>query len=457
MLSNKSGPSYSSRSLIIRFILFVLVSLILTIFILMLYNFKYTINTILFIILVPLMIAPFFFSSDIFHPFNIFFIKSQFLFVFNMIDVNAHNNAFRYGNLPTSYFENAFFWSIFIIIIWYIFMFLGYTFSKSTLTKPIQIKLFRINHLYEVSIFLIMIGTLSYIYIVYLKGGFIAVFDAMRNRVEAYEGLHYLLKLVALNTIAAILLLKLGYKKASFIIITLSFLMQASFGGRSNAFFGTIIPYLIFYHYNVKRLNIIKLLPLGVLAALFAISIGNYRIYGTFRVEAGSLYALFSSLAYGSSGGEILPSLVGSLLKGHIDYLYGSNLINIIYAPIPRSIWPEKPIIEDSGIVGKALMGDNYWGLPPGPYGLAFFNFGFFGVIIAAFFVGFIIYKLYYKFVLNHSKKYVGQIFYLLTVTSFFSFFSTRSQIDILWYIGMFVIIKLFDNLLFAIRRKNQY
>lgn len=95
MLSNKSGPSYSSRSLIIRFILFVLVSLILTIFILMLYNFKYTINTILFIILVPLMIAPFFFSSDIFHPFNIFFIKSQFLFVFNMIDVNAHNNAFR--------------------------------------------------------------------------------------------------------------------------------------------------------------------------------------------------------------------------------------------------------------------------------------------------------------------------------------------------------------------------
>ena len=97
--------------------LFSVTSIMIITFILYIYDFVYNYNTLLFILLVPLMILFFFFNNDLFHPFNIFFITTQFLFVFNMIDVNANKNYFRYGTLDSTYYDQAFFWAILVIII----------------------------------------------------------------------------------------------------------------------------------------------------------------------------------------------------------------------------------------------------------------------------------------------------------------------------------------------------
>lgn len=436
--------------------LFSVTSIMIITFILYIYDFVYNYNTLLFILLVPLMILFFFFNNDLFHPFNIFFITTQFLFVFNMIDVNANKNYFRYGTLDSTYYDQAFFWAILVIIIWYLFMYLGYAYSRSTkTTKVVVMPIFKIDNQKKIAIILIFVGIISYGIVVFLKGGFTGIIESLTQRVEAYAGLTYFNKLTGLVAVGSIMLLASGYRKISMVLILFSFLLLASFGGRASAFLGSIFPYIVFYHYRIKKLSLIKLIPLAILLFLFAIGLGNYRLYQEIRININGLYDLLSKVAYGTQGGEILPSLVGSLLKGNIEYQYGSTLVNIVFAPIPSSLWPNKPHIDESGIVGKALMGSEYWGLPPGPYGISFFNFGFLGVIIIAFIVGIIVRKLYYKFVIKRSVSDIGLIFYILIIPNVFNFISTSSQINILWFSGIFILIKLLDNLISLLKQNN--
>lgn len=440
---------------LLKIISFSFVSILVTIFIMYVYDYAFNYNTIMFIILIPIMILPFFLTNDLMHPFNIFLITSQFLFVFNMIDINANKDSFRYGSLSSSYHDIAFFWAILVILVWYVLMYLGYFYSKNIKSKYKINILFKIYNIKSISIILILIGIISYTFIVFLKGGFSGLIEALTGRVEAYAGLAYFIKLTGLTAIGAIMLLGIGYKKTSLILILASFLMLASFGGRAGAFFGSIFPYLVFYHYQVRRLKIIKLVPLAIATIIFAIGLGNYRLYRETRINFSGFYDLLSNIANNQQGGEILPSLIGSLMNGNIDYQFGSTFVNIIFAPIPSSLWPNKPQIDESGIVGKALMGSEYWGLPPGPYGISFFNFGFIGVILFAFLTGVFVQRIYYRFILTEANSEIGKIFYVLIISSVFNIVSTSSQISILWYVNVFIMIKLMDILIFSLKNKQ--
>ena len=68
------------------------------------------------------------------------------------------------------------------------------------------------------------------------------------------------------------------------------------------------------------------------------------------------------------------------------------------------TIWAEKPSsISAGGLLGRALMGDDYWGLPLGSHGSAYLNFGWFGMIPFGVMSGIIIGLLYRLFL--HSGK----------------------------------------------------
>ncbi len=86
-----------------------------------------------------------------------------------------------------------------------------------------------------------------------------------------------------------------------------------------------------------------------------------------------------------------------------------------------------------------------------------FFNFGFIGVIIIAFTVGFIIYKLYYKFVFKDLNNKIGQIYYTLIIASVFNFISTSAQINIIWYSFIFLSIKIIDVIISSFHIKRSY
>ncbi len=310
---------------------FFIVSL-LSIYIIYLFDFAYNLNLFLYILLVSIMILPFIVSNDLMHPFNIFFITSQFLFVFNMMDISINkDDSFRYGSLPGSYHDTAFSWAIVVIITWYIFMYLGYTFSRKTKTSVITNSIFSIKNKKGIAFILIFLGIFSYISMVLVKGGFSGILESLEGRVEAYAGLTYLIKLTGLTTIGTIILLGIGYRKTSMVFIIISFFMLVSFGGRGGAFFGSIFPYLIFYHYQIKKVKVVKLIPLGLLTIIFSIGLAKYRLYQEVDINITGLYDMLSEIAIGTQGGEILPSLIGSLIQGNLDYKYGSMLINIFF------------------------------------------------------------------------------------------------------------------------------
>lgn len=66
------------------------------------------------------------------------------------------------------------------------------------------------------------------------------------------------------------------------------------------------------------------------------------------------------------------------------EFKLGETYANLIFAPIPRTIWPEKPELSVGLFVKRELYnrptGTN--GYPPGLLGEAFINFGFIGIFI---------------------------------------------------------------------------
>ncbi|WP_298436728.1 hypothetical protein [uncultured Jannaschia sp.] len=64
------------------------------------------------------------------------------------------------------------------------------------------------------------------------------------------------------------------------------------------------------------------------------------------------------------------------------DYLLGSSIGAVIFTPIPRVIWPEKPVIRIGPYVGQELLGyNNRSGAPPGAVGELYMNFGWGGIV----------------------------------------------------------------------------
>ncbi len=114
-------------------------------------------------------------------------------------------------------------------------------------------------------------------------------------------------------------------------------------------------------------------------------------------------------------------------------FWYGKSLANIIFAPIPRSIWPTKPIIAESGAVGAQLKGSDTLsgiGLPPGNFAYYYLQGGVIGLvvlsIVSGFFSGCI-----EKFFLKTTNEF-NIVLYSQTQTLFFFVFSTEVQIKLL-------------------------
>ena len=75
-----------------------------------------------------------------------------------------------------------------------------------------------------------------------------------------------------------------------------------------------------------------------------------------------------------------------------MPFMYGSSFMNILYAPIPRTMWKEKPDIQ----IGLVVASDIYdiprahqTAIPPGLMGEMYMNFGVLGIIFGVFLYGY--------------------------------------------------------------------
>ena len=157
----------------------------------------------------------------------------------------------------------------------------------------------------------------------------------------------------------------------------------------------------------------------GVLAglAIFGILVFNYMTQLRLEKWAGQGAAqeqgVLDPLIFNrnlldiSKTGHVIQSVPENL-----EYKWGSSLSSILVAPIPRTLWPGKPVIN----VGKEIALKVYnvdpdlsMGIPPGLFAEFYLNFGAVGLIIGMFLFGRWLAVLYKTFT-NHNIAYPSSI-----------------------------------------------
>lgn len=442
----------NKKNYLLRLILALLCSLIITISIVILYDFSISAIGILILFTFLIILLPLFFLKDIFHPFIILSI-SMLLATIDFLNKDLANDNYLEilpwaSNSDVKYFS---IYSLVVIICWYIFVYYGFLLaSKIEKTFTSNISFPKINFPISVSLIMGLIVVLGFLYSLLILGGISGMINAMTYTTVAYSGLGYLRNIVGLGVYVALLLLYAGYKKCSIIFLIVTSLMLTLFGGRANVILGTVLPFLMVYHYQIKKMKIWKLSLLAGIGLIFVEVIGVMRKMSVSTVSSGGLWELIGNAASATGRSEIVPALIGSLLNGYTEYQIGKPLINIIFAPIPRSLWAGKPeIIDDTVLIASKLTGMTSYGMPAGPYGWAFFNFGWMGVIILGFLTGYIIQKMYTKLIKERKNKddFLGVMFFALIIQSVFNIFSTSPQSKIIWVLGIFVLIYFLDFL----------
>ncbi len=67
---------------------------------------------------------------------------------------------------------------------------------------------------------------------------------------------------------------------------------------------------------------------------------------------------------------------------------YGRTVFRWVLAPIPRSLWPDKPVIPPGPEIGHEVYGQPVAGVPPSLIGELYWNFHLPGVVVGAFALG---------------------------------------------------------------------
>lgn len=81
-----------------------------------------------------------------------------------------------------------------------------------------------------------------------------------------------------------------------------------------------------------------------------------------------------------------------------LDYQYGKTIAIWLAAPIPRSLWPGKPLIQPGPIIGNRIYGQERAGVPPGFIAEMFWNFHLPGVLIGCLLLGMFLRYLHERF-----------------------------------------------------------
>lgn len=298
--------------------------------------------------------------------------------------------------------------------------------------------------------------------IVFLKYSGISGFDSLlqnisKKRYFVVEGsdwatsLGYLRLLISLSELAFyILIIDTFQYKRKFTMPRTALIFGLGFinvffplfsSSRSSLLIFFLNLFIILVLYN--RLNL-KLFTLGVVGSFFLIiAITSLRAK---KQDANySLYNLIEKVAVNRNMLGI--SKTAHIINGvphKIDYKYGSTMVSWVYAPIPRSVWPQKPNVSVGKEVGTAIFDakrNSYSGgsgVPPGIIAELFINFGSVGVIVLMGIFGIIYKTLFFQFplVINSALDPNNVLFYLLLVLNlayvFFGGSVSQTAIDFL-------------------------
>ncbi|WP_193075258.1 hypothetical protein [Pseudomonas sp. FME51] len=144
--------------------------------------------------------------------------------------------------------------------------------------------------------------------------------------------------------------------------------------------------------YGVNKLGIKpRHLVFILISALIIVSASTYLRFYRGIMEAGEGSVDLSAVYERSTeGGDLGYGYTIIDIMETMDYngarLNGQSYYRLLFTPIPRSIWPNKPR-NTQQIIGNTMGGKvEYYSLPAGAQGDAYINFGILGVLVFAFY-----------------------------------------------------------------------
>ena len=280
----------------------------------------------------------------------------------------------------------------------------------------------------------LLLGFSAYVYFLSNTGGIVELVRNLGNRQAYTEGMGYVLMLLSTLSFAAVItVLMIAKYRASIACkilaaATILFAIGAysSTGGRKASITLALLC-LFAYHYRVspitnwRRLGLIALLVIGP----YFIAMPLLRQHGKVDLLVSHPKAFAAEVAANS---ELLVKqlsyvetyvFITDYFTSHDKWL-GCTYFDLLLAPVPSSLYPDKPPIDDGLYVrsllegygaepGQAFRSLYYSSMPPETYGSAFMNFGVFGVVGLMYLLG-----AFYRFAYEYARNCDWSFFSIL-------------------------------------------
>lgn len=175
----------------------------------------------------------------------------------------------------------------------------------------------------------------------------------------------------------------------------LSILIPFLMSSRSQLIY-VILYALVVIHYSTGGLRMHAVILVASICVVIVGGMGIIRYVQQHNLSQNgySEYANIEDLYESSVGNRhfLAPAKTSHVIDGvprELNYQLGRTFVLWLIAPIPRRIWPGKPVVRIGGVLGPALFGDPITsGTPPGFVGELYFNFGWPGIPLGMFVLG---------------------------------------------------------------------
>lgn len=161
-------------------------------------------------------------------------------------------------------------------------------------------------------------------------------------------------------------------------------------------------------------LFLVALVGVGVISAIAALTAARSTDPDTpaFSITYGVDSGLLNRNAYDIGK----TALIVNAVPEQLPYQDGATIARFFAAPIPRSIWPDKPIISPGPIIGRVLYETTASGVPPGLTGELVWNFGRTASVILAFAIGLVLGWIERAFLPLSPTRAIAMLFYATSV-----------------------------------------
>lgn len=385
---------------------------------------RFFLGTILLFILI--LVFAFYYNkyNDIFHPMCFFAILSSLRYVPSVYSGKTDTYV-----LLTDEGLSIF---VFYTLITILFVCGGYEFYVKHIKKTfVSIIEGGINKKpFSIGLTLFVIGVLSRIVFINISGGLNYILSNIQQKLSIVSGYGYLLALGSFMTFGIIYMLTSNYlkynknKKILFLLILIFILINLfllGFMSDRTAPIRSLMIIVMAYHYHHKKIYLSslfspKILVIVLASIVFIVAMPLLRnsqgfdYYGSVTdLISGALDNVFKIFLWFSYTGRD----VFIFQHFNIDnYWLGSNVLNLLYAPIPKALYNQKPPVDEGFYLSNLVMGydssppDYTWyynsSFPFDNQGIMYANFGITGLIIGAIAIG-MVYAKTYKFLrANH-------------------------------------------------------